>query len=192
MDLDEAFNKLEKRLDQMSILEISERRTKIQTRLLKTFAITLWVMFMSGMLVFVFYSRFALAFPGVFLTQHGTLNALIDAAFKDGEPFRKKDFEVKDYVRRDNIKEIKMDCTFPSKTTFETTSGRSVSSKTFCYGPFKYAVIKIQGNNFQFYFDDSLLKEHLDEELAATINRFVQEARYEVNTELTINDSWDE
>lgn len=192
MGLDEAFNKLEKRLDQMAILEISERKTKIQTRFLTTLAITLWVMLMSGMLVFIFYSRFALTFPEVFLTQHAALNTMVDSAFKDDEPLRKKHFEVKDYVRRDNIKEVRLDCTFPSKTTFETTSGRTASSKAFCYGPFKYAVIKINGNDLQFYFDDSLLKEHLDEALAATINKFVQEARYEVNTELSINDSWDE
>ncbi|MEG0870535.1 MAG: hypothetical protein RSD49_01685 [Hafnia sp.] len=163
------------------------RHKKVRATILLTVLATLYGCLMGGI---VYHREIKTNFPRVFLEENVSFNILFAEKYEDYGFTEKLSFTVKDHINRSNIQEIRVQCRLYDPVVFELDDGRSFEVEMRCTEPFYYMVIRKEGDKFRVFFDSSFMKQVLDRDLASRVNMFLQDARYEVNKSISVNDSW--
>ena len=195
-DLNNSFENLKKQVDTLNAMRINWRFERIAMQIkedaMMYIALSLCICVVSFVFFTIFEGRIATTFPEFFLERQENSDNLFNESFSDTRyESNMLSYEVKEFLRKDNIEEIKIRCDgFPTKTSFKTDSGHNFYSDEYCRLPFKFAVAKKKDGKFIFYFDKSLKQNYFSQHLFSVINEHIQEARFEVNKSITINQSW--
>jgi hypothetical protein len=194
MSLDKSLDKMDDTLKEMRKSAFERAMRPSLDLLMRNLCFLVIGSILTLFLSFIFYAELATNFPRLFLEENEDFNKLFNEQFIDNGYTENLDFTVGDFANRDNLLEIRVQCSsWHDPVIFITTGGRKNVTISSCFkSPARYIVVKRAGDHFKVFFDKSVKEKALTRELAAEFNAFLQETRYALNKEITIKRSWNE
>jgi hypothetical protein len=194
MSLDQSLDKMDNTLKKMRKNAFQRAMKPSLDLLMRNFFVVVIGSILALFLSFIFYAELATNFPRLFLEENEDFNQLFNEQFIDNGYVENLDFTVGDFVNRENLLEVRVQCSsWRDPVIFITTGGRKNVTISSCFhSPAKYIVVQRAGNHFRVFFDKSVKEKALTRELAVEFNAFLQETRYALNKEITIKRSWNE